>query len=177
MPADCVSYGVWNLPYGELGYVLDEEEARRRDAAGEEYWVIFGDPAHPEKVLQVAPEKVHYKVVWLDDLNRITLLYLFVPEDDNHHEGRAQRLFLEQLHYKEFDPGDREPPPHIDSAAAGTSYFEHDGSAYHTTVNGQEHYEGHSDPMEPDQATHILFEPAYPVFGEWDRITRKDRDQ
>ncbi len=177
MSCETISYGRWGLAYGNLKERYTEEQARSRDAAGQEYWVIFGDPAHPEKVLQVAPEKVQYKVAWLDDLNRITLSYLFVPEDKEHRENWAQRLFLEQLHYKEFDPGDREPPPRIGSAAAGTSYFEHDGSAYHLTRRGADRYEGHSDPMEPDQAAHILFEPAYPVFGEWDRITRKDRDQ
>ncbi len=155
MSCETISYGRWGLAYGNLKERYTEEEARSRDAAGEGYWVIFGDPAHPEKVLQVAPEKVQYKVAWLDDLNRITLSYLFVPEDKEHRENWAQRLFLEQVHYKEYDPGDREPPPR----------------------SGEDRYEGHSDPMEPDQATHILFEPAYPVFGEWDRITRKDRDQ
>ena len=170
-----VSYGRWLLGYGELYEPYSEQEARRRDAAGEEYWVIFGDPDHPWKVMQVSPGKVDYYVVWLDHLLRPISTHLFVPEDDNDRDNWDQRLFLQQVHFKEYD--DDIPPPRTGAARAGGSYFSHDGSAYHARNLGNGRETGESPPMDPAQADLLLFEDHYPVFGEWDSITRLHRDQ
>ncbi|PRY56106.1 hypothetical protein BCF74_12056 [Knoellia remsis] len=166
-----VSYAHWLLGYGRARDRYTTAEAHHRDEAGEEYWVLFGDPERPRQVIQVSERHLDYLVVWLDEELREVLTYLFVPVDKENPQDFSKGLFLEQVHFKEYDS------PDLDSAfpsRAGGTYFEHDGSAFHVQNLGNGREESETGPMDPAEAQRLLFEP-HPTFGDWTSIARRDR--
>lgn len=170
-PAELISHGDWNVPYGELAETYTEDEARARDVAGLEYWVLVGDPQSPTVAMKVAVRRVHYAVYYLDDLRRMTTRTLFVPEDKENRSDPNGRLLLEQAHWKEYDH--RDPPPQGQATLAGGMYLKHDGSFWATreTEHGNE---AANEQLPPDQAAYYLWEPV-PAFGDWASILRFER--
>lgn len=165
-----VSYGDWNLPYMEALATFTESEARRRDVSGEEYWVLLGGQERPDQVIRVSAGRVNVLIVWLDEHLREVLTYLFVPEDKSRRDDHAQRLFLEQVHFKAYGSDD----PFAQPVEVGATFFEHDGSAYHSQDLGNGLEEGRTGPMDPAEAERMLFEP-HPSFGDWASIARRER--
>jgi len=165
-----VSYGMWNLPYNKLKGSLSVADARQLDQDRGRYWVLFGDPVRPKQVIEIQEGRVDILVVWLDEHLREALTYLFVPEDKTRRDDHTQRLFLEQVHFKAYDSDD----PFAEPVQAGGTYFNHDGSAYHSQDLGNGHEEARTEPMDPAEAERLLFEP-HPTFGHWDSIARRDR--
>ncbi len=161
-----VTYRSWNLGYGvpvkEAAY--GEAEARRRFAAGETFWVLFGDPDRPELVMEVELGSEQINVVWLDELQREELSYLFVQLE----ERPAGELLLEQTHIQRYDHDERLPD--AESSAAEGWYFKPDGTfgAFRDSPGTVgEQTEGR---LEPDQFE-VHREPQ-PAFGDWASITR-----
>ena len=169
--SDSISYGDWNVPYGELAETYTEDEARARDVAGLEYWVLVGDPQSPTAVMKVAIRRVQFAVYFLDDLLRTTTTTLFVPEDKESKSDPNGRLFLEQAHWAEYDH--QTPPPEDEADRAGGMYFNHDGSFWATQRTERGHEEA-NEQLPPDQAASYLWEPV-PAFGDWASILRFER--
>ena len=163
------TYRDWNLGYGRPFNrpAYDEAEARRRFAAGETFWVLFGDPDQPELVIEVELGGEQINVVWLDELQREELSYLFVQRA----ECPAGELFLEQTHIQDYDHEERLPD--AESTAAEGWYFKPDGTfgAFRDSPGTVgEQTEGR---LEPDQFE-VHREPK-PAFGDWASITRRER--
>ena len=168
-PTRTVTYRSWNLSYGEPmdEPAYGETEARRRFAAGEPFWVLFGDPDQPELVMEVELGGEQINVVWLDELQREELSYLFVQRA----ERPAGELFLEQTHIQAYDHDERLPD--AESTAAEGWYFKPDGTfgAFRESPDSVgEQTEGR---LEPDQFE-VHREPK-PAFGDWASITRRER--
>lgn len=168
-PTSTVTYRDWNLGYGEPvdDPAYGEVEARRRFAAGETFWVLFGDPDRPELVMEVMLGGEQINVVWLDELQRQRLSYLFVQLE----ERPVGELFLEQTHTKVYDHDERLPD--AESTEAEGWYFHPDGmfgGFRDSPGTVGEQTEGR---LEPDQFE-VHREPQ-PAFGDWASITRLER--
>ena len=168
-PTRTVTYRSWNLSYGEPmdEPAYGEAEARRRFAAQETFWVLFGDPDRPELVLRVELGGEQINVVWLDELQRQELSYLFVQRA----ERPAGELFLEQTHTKFFDHDERLPDA-VSTVAEGW-YFDPDGSFHAARKSPGTVGEQTDGRLEPDQFE-VHREPK-PAFGDWASITRRER--
>lgn len=163
-----VTYQDWNLPYGEPdGEPYGEDEAHRRHKAGEQYYVLIGDPAKPDAVIEAQPGRAGIEVNFLDSRRRETLTYYFVggeyPDSDD--------LFLQQTTIKTYD-GDAGPP--VLPASSETWYFRPDGSQHGFRQTNGGPTESTEGSMAPDEVAKTLVEPM-PEFGDWDSITRYDR--
>ena len=162
------TYRDWLLSYGEAKDepAYDEAEARRRFEAGETFCVLFGDPEHPDPVLQVDLGTI-FKVTWLDNLNRVELSYLFTQPDG----WPPDELFLEQTRIRTYDH--QLPLPEGESSYDEAWYFSPDGSYYAARGSRDGVGENATGHLEPDQLpTHR--EPL-PSFGDWESITRRER--
>jgi len=164
-----VTYRDWSFGYGKArGEAYGEAEARRRHEAGEGYFVLLGDPDHPEIVIEVEPEMLSIEVAWLDELKRDVFNELFVP---NKLPGRDE-LFLEQVHLGTYAPD--EPPPARKVTAEGY-YFSPDGKLYASREDADGVVEDAEDQLSSQDVELILVEPR-PEFGYWDSLIRRDRD-
>lgn len=164
-----VTYRDWNLPYGKLAKrpAYDEAEARRRFDAGQTLHVLFGDEVHPEQVLRVDLGGRLVKVVWLDELDRPELSYVFAqpegcPDDE---------LFLEQTRLASYDHDLR--LPHGESSYDEAWYFKPDGSLY--GVRGRRDSPSESTHGTLDAEQLLLHRERRPAFGEWDSLLRRER--
>lgn len=164
-------FGLWNLAYQELKESLTAQQAADRDKEGKEYWVLVGDPNLPKQVIRFSENRVNVLVAWLDSELREVLTYLFVPRMPSGQPGSAVDLFLEQVHFSEYDSTGLDS---YQPSRAGASFFKPDGSAYHTQDLGDGPVEGRTGPMDPAEAEQLLFEPN-PTFGDWDSIARRER--
>lgn len=163
-----VTYQDWNVPYGEPdGEPYGEGEARRRHEAGEQYYVLIGDPAAPDAVLEVQPNLAGIEVNFLDSRHRETVTYYFVSGEF----ADSDDLFLQQTTIKTYD-SDAGPP--ILPATSETWYFRPDGSQHGFRQAADGPPESTDGSMSPDEVRTTLIEPA-PEFGNWDSLARYDR--
>lgn len=166
--ADRVTYRDWNLPYAEPrpGPFTGEAEARRRWDAEETFFVLFGDPDHPDTVLEVELGGRQVEVHWLDEHKRVELAYLFAQRDG------AGGLFLVRTHLRTYDHPN--PGPEDESSYDELDMFEPDGSyqAFRSHRGAGDTEVGRGQ-LEPDQLA-SMHEPAL-TFGDWTSIIRRDR--
>lgn len=146
-------------PTGEMS----PENARQRDAAGESYCVVLGDPSAPDAVIEVVPENNYFNVNFIDDEGRVGTAYGFEKVDDS-------RLFLAEVTLWTYPQGARSKSQ---ASRIETFEFRPDGYAAQTVD------ESSSDQIQKTEKINISvdtnWEPV-PEFGHWESIARYDRD-
>jgi hypothetical protein len=154
----------WNSRRASPGTPISEEEARERDATGEEYTAIVPRPGHPYPVLVTVVWKNSFcSTSFLDDFGRRCAKYSFTKV-----EGR---LFLSEIHLHEY-PDDT--PGLKLSAATRIEHmvFRTDGHVRRVTTDHGKHEKITNDYS--DVSMDANWEPI-PEFGDWDSIARFER--
>jgi len=157
-----VTYQDWSVSYGKRRFAeYGEAEARRRYDAREGFWILFGDPDHPQIVVEIEPERYSVKVAFLDGLLREATHYLFVLEkfDD------PVLMLLEQHRRFSYDTDDAWAPLTADAA-----WFRPDGRWYRSQQTGSGPLVEADGQLSEEQLA-TLTEP-FPAFGDWAGITR-----
>jgi hypothetical protein len=146
----------WHRHYAEAAGALTDEEARRRDKAGEPYVVVIGNAKTPDVIIEV--NRGFYGVSFLDHRQREYLLYNFALLAD-------ERLFLKEAIHREF-VGDEAKP------RDATAYrFKPDGSVAIEKSNGM----FNRSEVTVGQTDVSSNWEAVPEFGRYDRLIRKER--
>ena len=73
----------WNVIRDQPMDPLTVAQARKRDAAGKLYTIVLGDPAGPDKIIEIVRASGHVGVVFFDSLQRQSILYSFNRVDDD----------------------------------------------------------------------------------------------
>jgi hypothetical protein len=143
--------------------VLTEAEARDRDARGELYCVVLGDPAAPRIILEVAWMNAALGVSFFDEEGRMHTEYLFGKTDTG-------KLFMHNVTTWSYPEGARSKSQ---ASYIETAQFRPDGYASRTLENssaGRIKKTEYTDvPMDAN------WEPI-PEFGHWESVARYDRD-
>ena len=153
----------WNFLHDQPIDPLTEAQARKRDAAGKLYTVVLGDPAGPEKIIEVVRASGHVGVAFFDPLQRQSLYYTFTRVDDD-------TMFLHGMTNWKY-PNDAAKTI---NESCWIEHFEYhqDGIVEHEVRDEQ------ADEIRitkyRDVKLDINWEPV-PAFGDWDAIARYDR--
>ena len=157
-----VTYQDWSVSYGKRRFAeYGEAEARRRYTAREGFWILFGDPDHPQVVVEVEPERYSVEVTFLDGQLRRSTTYLFVPEkfDD------PDLILLAQHRRLRYDTDDAWAPSTADAA-----WIKPDGHWYRAKRIDPGPLVETRGQLTADQLAELI-EP-FPAFGDWSGITR-----
>lgn len=142
---------------------MSAEQARRRDANGESYCAVLGDPNAPESVIEVVPENKYFNVSFVDGEGRTGTAYGFEKIDNS-------RLFLSEITLWTYPQGARSKSQ---ASRVETFEFRPDGYAAQTVDDSS------SDQIEKTEKTGVSvdanWEPV-PEFGHWASLARYDRD-
>ena len=156
----------WNQRRNKPGNPLSEEEARARDAAGEEYTAVTPPrPGTSSPVLVTPVWKSGVVVVtFMDDPGRKTVEYTFAKKDES-------RLFLESVHLWSY-PSDDPKLRLSDASVREEFHYREDGYVERIVTNKAEQYREtveYSDvPVESNWE-------AVPEFGQWGSVARFER--
>jgi hypothetical protein len=156
----------WNYRRNRPGQVLSEEEARLKDAAGDEYTAVMPPRPGTTRPVLVTPvwQTGVVVVTFIDEFDRRAVEYVFSKKDDT-------RLFLDDVHMWTY-PND-EPRLLLSAATVRerVSYYT-DGYVKRVITNVGEHYketiEYRDVPVESN------WEPI-PTFGDYASIARFER--
>lgn len=142
---------------------MSADQARRRDADGEPYSVVLGEPNAPKSVIEVVPENNYFNVNFVDGEGRTGAAYGFEKIDDS-------RLFLAEVTLWTYPQGARSKSQ---ASRIETFEFRPDGYAAQTVDDSS------SDQVEKTEKSNVAvdmnWEPV-PEFGHWESIARYDRD-
>lgn len=153
----------WNFLHSRPIDPCTEEEARRRDTAGESYSAVIGDPAAPDRIIEVA--RPNCIGVWFfDPRQRQSLHYVFRRSD-------ASSLFLGEMIRWEY-PNDAALLLN-QASKIETLRFGPDGVVHHETRDRIAQERRRVSYRNVNVACH--FEPI-PAFGDWASIARWERD-
>lgn len=152
----------WNFKRNRPIDPLTEEEARQRDEAGELYSVVVGDPAAPDRIIEVVRPN-HIGVWFFDPQQRQSLNYTFRRAGDG-------RMFLRNIIRWAY-PNDEARMLNQCSLIEEIQYEE--GGIAHHEVRDKEADEIKRTSYR-DVSLDINWEPV-PAFGDWDSIIRYDR--
>jgi hypothetical protein len=143
---------------------LDEAEAARRDAEGEEYAVVVGDGAAPEAVIEVVWKNEYVGVWFFDEQRRRDLNYAF-------RRIEPDRLFLHEIVTWTYPP---EAETFSDATIIDTLVYQHDGVVRHdhTDTEAKEVESTHYKDVSLD----TNWEPV-PRFGDWASVARRNRQE
>lgn len=153
----------WNFIRNRPIDPLTEDEAKQRDTAGELYSVVVGDPAAPDRIIEVVRPD-HIGVWFFDPRQRQSLNYVFRRTDD-------ETMFLHNVTRWGYpDDGAR--------TLTGANVieeieYEPDGIAHHE-VRDDTAGETTRKSLR-DINLGINWEPV-PAFGDWQSIVRYNRD-
>ena len=153
----------WNFRRDRPIDPLTEDEARRQDAAGELYTVVLGDPAGPEKIIEVVWENKHLGVIFFDRLQRQSIRYSFTRVDDD-------TMFLRSITNWKYD--DDTAKTINESSRIEHIEYHQDGIVEHE-VRDEQAGEIRTKKIR-DVKLDINWEPI-PTFGDWEYIARYDR--
>jgi hypothetical protein len=156
----------WNSRRNRPGNPLSEEEARARDAAGEEYTAVLPPrPGTNFPVLVTPVWKTGVVVVtFIDDFGRQYMEYTFQKRD-------GDRLFLTRVHLWTY-PSDEPRLRLSDASAHEDIVYREDGYSQRVITNK---VEGYKETVEyTDVPVDDNWEPM-PVFGEYSAIGRFER--
>lgn len=156
----------WNHRRNKPGTPLSEEEARAKDAAGEEYSAIL--PARPgtESPVLVTPVWKTGVVIttFIDDFGRKSVEYVFTKKEDG-------RLFLSTVHMWTY-PNDDPRLRLSDAVVHEEIRYREDGYVERVITNKAEHYR---ETVEyTDVPVDKNWEPLAP-FGDYTSIARFER--
>lgn len=152
----------WNFKRVRPIDPLTVEEARTRDEAGELYTVVIGDPAAPDRVIEVVRPD-HVGTWFFDRQQRRSLNYQFRRVDE-------KMMFLHRITRWAY-PNDQARMLN-ESNLIETIDYEPEGIAHHTVrdeVAGEEKRTSYREVV-----LDINAEPV-PSFGGWQSIARYDR--
>jgi hypothetical protein len=156
----------WNYRRSRPGNPLSEDEARTKDAAGEEYTAVL--PPRPTTISPVLVTPVRKAgvvvVTFIDDFGRRSVEYVFSHKDE-------ARLFLSSVHLWTY-PSD-EPGLRLSDAVVHEDIrYREDGYVQHTITDKAA---GHRETREySDVPVHTNWEPV-PTFGHYRSIARFER--
>lgn len=141
---------------------MSADRARERDAKGQDYCVVLGDPSVPQAVLEVVWENDHIGVNFIDDEGRTHTAYSFTKTDG--------RLFMTDVTVWSYEEGaeDMSGAHRIESVE-----FQPDGYACRTIDDDSLDHVKETEYKDVPVATN--WEPL-PEFGHWESIARFDRD-
>jgi hypothetical protein len=156
----------WNQRRNEPGFVLSVEEARAKDAAGEEYTAIL--PPRPATTTPVLVTPVWQTgvvvVTFRDDFGRRTTEFTFLKRDE-------ARMFLDSIHLWTY-PNDDPRLRLGDAALLEVTRYRDDGYVKRVITNKDK---GHRDTIEYSGVpVDINWEPV-PPFGDYESIGRFER--
>lgn len=143
--------------------VLTEAEARDRDARGEQYCVVLGDPGAPQAILDIAWVNSALRVSFVDEEGRSHTEYLFRKMENG-------KLFMHDATTWTYPEGSRRKSQasHIEEAQ-----FRPDGYASRTIDDSS------AGQIEKTEYTDVPVENNWepmPEFGHWESVARYDRD-
>jgi hypothetical protein len=156
----------WNSRRNKPGNPLTTEEARARDAAGEEYTAILPPRPNTNYPVLVTPVwKTGVVVVtFIDDFGRQSVEYAFRKKDDN-------RLFLTRVHLWTY-PNDEPRLRLSDTSMHETVVYREDGYAQRVITNKAD---GYRETVEyTDVPIDSNWEPV-PTFGDYNSVGRFER--
>lgn len=142
--------------------VLTEAGARDRDAGGEQYCVVLGDPAAPQAILEIAWENSALSVSFVDEEGRTHTQYLFRTMDNG-------KLFMHDATTWTYPEGAcrKSQASYIE-----TAQFRPDGYASRAIDDSSA---GRTEKTEyTDVPVETNWEPV-PEFGHWESVARYDR--
>lgn len=142
---------------------MSEEQARTRDAKGEPYCVVLGDPAAPQAVLEVAWKNSYIGVSFIDEEGRTHTSYDFRKQDDG-------RLFMTEVTVWTYPEGAQFE---FEASVIENVYFRPDGYARRTLDDRS------SDQIKATEYADVPMDTNWepvPEFGHWESIARYDRD-
>jgi hypothetical protein len=154
----------WHYGEHRPGGEISESTARRRDARGQPYMVVLGNPERPDALIEVNWSLDYLGTWFLDDKLRRNLRYAFARVDPN-------TLFLEQIILWEYP---EDAVRDLDTATKITTLtYKTNGIAYEAiddAVAETEEVISRSDvPLD------INWEQV-PEFGDWSRVARWNRE-
>jgi hypothetical protein len=158
----------WNYADGEPGVPLTEEEARVKDAAGEEYSAVMPPRDGMRFPVLVTPvwKSGVVAVTFLDDFGRKATEYTFMKKTE-------ESLFLTRVHmwtYPNDEPGLRLS----DSSSNEMVSYREDGYVKRVVKNKVENFQ---ETVEyTDVPVDTNWEPI-PTFGDFRSIARFERDR
>ncbi|MEU5692777.1 hypothetical protein [Actinosynnema sp. NPDC020468] len=153
----------WNFPDVAPVIPLSEADARQRDAEGELYTAVIGEPANPEVLVEVVrPDYVG--VYFPDKLGRQWQKFAFRRVDD--------ALFLESITRWQY--GDESARMLGEAELIEQVKYREDGTV-HRQVRDKKAREKR-DTDYHSVSLDINWEPV-PEFGDWASVARFDRDK
>ena len=158
----------WNYADGAPGEPLTEDEARAKDAAGEEYTAIMparAGAASPTLVTPVWKTGV-VVVTFLDDPGRKATEYTFMKKTD-------ESLFLARASMWTY-PNDQPGLRLSDSSSQETIHYREDGYVKRVVKNKVERVQETIEYTDVPVTTN--WEPI-PTFGDFRSIARFERDE
>lgn len=143
---------------------MSESAARRRDAGGLPYLVVLGNQERPNALIDVNWSLDFLRTWFLDDKLRRNLSYSFVRVD-------AKTLFLEQITLWEYP---EDAVRDLDTAARVTTLTYNEDGVVHEAIDDsltetEEVISRSAVPLD------INWEQV-PTFGDWSRVSRRDRE-
>ncbi|ONI88844.1 hypothetical protein ALI22I_17925 [Saccharothrix sp. ALI-22-I] len=156
----------WNHRRNRPGTELSEEEARARDAAGEEYTAVLPPRPGTRSPVLVTPvwQTGVVLVSFLDDPGRKIVEYVFTKKDDS-------RMFLSGVHLWEYP--DDQPGRRLSEASRREDIRYHEDGYVHRTIIDKN--EGYRETVEyTDVPVATNWEPV-PAFGDYASIGRFER--
>lgn len=141
---------------------LTEAAARERDARGEHYCVVLGDPATPSAIVDITWENGFVSVSFVDDEGRTHTSYIFRKMDDT-------RLFMTEVTTWHYPEGTRYE---FEADVIESAEFRPDGYASRTVDDSS------SDRITKSEYTDIPVDSNWepiPAFGDWASVARYDR--
>lgn len=156
---------VWSSQLRAPTDTMSAEQARDRDAKGESYCVVLGDPGAPRALLEIVPENDHIRVSFVDGKGRTHTSYNFTKTDG--------RMFLAKVTIWSYPDSAR-----LKSEANRIENYDFrpDGLAIQTV---KEKVPGQSRKATKEERRGVPvtsnWEPI-PKFGDWESIARYDRE-
>lgn len=166
-----VTYGLlWSDELGEVTDPMTEEQARARDASGEQYCVVLGDPARPDAVIDVVGENNYIGVNFVNDNGWTELNYTFRQSTT-----QPGRLFMTEAVTWEYGPESQfdQDAPHIETLL----YLE--GGGAELTVSDEKSGVSTARHDHLDVSTNWEDIPDWsaPEDVRWASIARRDRSK
>lgn len=153
---------LWSSKRRKPTGTMSADQARQRDARGESYSVVIGDPDAPESVIEVVPENKYFNVNFIDGEGRTSAAYGFEKIDDS-------KLFLAEVTLWTYPQGARSKSQ---ASRVETFEFRPDGYAAQTVDDSS------SEQIETTEKINVSVEANWepvPEFGNWESIARYDR--
>jgi hypothetical protein len=154
----------WHDREHRPGTVISELAARHRDAQGQPYTVVLGNPDQPDAVIDVNWSLDYLGTWFLDEKLRRNIHYAFARVD-------SKTLFLQQIILWEY-PDEAVRGIHT-ATKITTLTYDQDGivhEAIDDAVAAVEEVVSRSDvPLDMNWE-------QVPEFGDWSRVARRDRE-